>query len=139
MADYWDTIDGWIAWMKDQYDTGSVLLGTSRSETDEAFDEWFYGDPDWGFAMLCYAMYDLQSSMSAFLNIEDGWGDVHPFQEFVYQYCVTNMENILKAMLQAEFTELKQFVGIVDAYRATIWDQPFEAQYYADLVRMWRT
>jgi len=50
-----------------------------------------------------------------------------------------DMASILTAMLGADFTQLKQFIGIEDAYRATIFDQPFDAEYYAKLVRTWRT
>lgn len=50
-----------------------------------------------------------------------------------------DMQGIIDAMMDAEFAQLKHFIGIEDAYRAAIWDQPFEAEFYADLVRNWRT
>lgn len=48
------------------------------------------------------------------------------------------MADILNAMLQAEYDELTQFVGIEDAYRSAIWDQPFNAEFYAALARGFR-
>lgn len=45
------------------------------------------------------------------------------------------MADILTAMLRAEYEELQQFVGIEDAYRSAIWEQPFNAEYYAALAR----
>lgn len=48
------------------------------------------------------------------------------------------MANILTAMLLAKYDELTQFVGIEDAYRSAIWEQPFNAEFYAALARGFR-
>jgi hypothetical protein len=45
------------------------------------------------------------------------------------------MGDILTAMLTAKYDELTSFVGIEDAYRSAIWNQPFNAEYYAALAR----
>jgi hypothetical protein len=49
------------------------------------------------------------------------------------------MGDLLNTMLGAQFDELKQFVGIEDAYRSAIWDQPFNAQFYAALAAGFRS
>jgi len=48
------------------------------------------------------------------------------------------MAAILTAMVTATYDELTQFVGIEDAYRSAIWDQPFNAQFYAALANGFR-
>lgn len=45
------------------------------------------------------------------------------------------MDAILTAMLSAEYSELEQFVGIVDAYRVALWDGWFNTEFYAALAR----
>ena len=45
------------------------------------------------------------------------------------------MGNVLTAMLTAKYSELQKFVGIEDAYRSAIWDQPFNSEFYAALAR----
>lgn len=45
------------------------------------------------------------------------------------------MGDILTAMLLAKYDELTKFVGIEDAYRSAIWDQPFNSEFYAALAR----
>jgi hypothetical protein len=50
----------------------------------------------------------------------------------------TTMASILNAMLAASYDELQQFIGIEDAYRSAIWDQPFNAEFYAALARGFR-
>lgn len=49
-----------------------------------------------------------------------------------------DMATLLNTMLAAEFEELTKFIGIEDAYRAAIWDQPFNAQFYAALAQGFR-
>jgi len=45
------------------------------------------------------------------------------------------MDAIINAMLTADFDQLSKFVGIEDAYRSALWDQPFNAEFYAALAR----
>lgn len=45
------------------------------------------------------------------------------------------MDAILTAMLAAEYDEIQQFVGIVDAYRVALWDTWFNTEFYAALAR----
>lgn len=49
-----------------------------------------------------------------------------------------SMASILNAMLLATKDELTQFIGIVDAYRSAVWDQPFNAEFYAALAQGFR-
>lgn len=45
------------------------------------------------------------------------------------------MDAILTAMLGAEYTELQQFIGIVDSYRVALWNSWFNTEFYAALAR----
>lgn len=46
-----------------------------------------------------------------------------------------DMDILLNEMLAASDTQLTKFIGIVDAYRAAIWDAPFNAEFYGALAR----
>lgn len=46
-----------------------------------------------------------------------------------------DMASMLTAMLAATPNELKNFIGIVDAYRVALWNAPFNVEYYAALAR----
>lgn len=48
------------------------------------------------------------------------------------------IDDILNAMLAADYDQLSKFIGIEDAYRSAIWDQPFNAEFYAALARGFR-
>lgn len=45
------------------------------------------------------------------------------------------MDAILSAMITADFADFQTFVGIVDGYRAALWNEPFNVEYYAALAR----
>lgn len=45
------------------------------------------------------------------------------------------MDSILAAMVTAEPDEFQYFIGLVDAYRAALWEKPFNAEFYAALAR----
>jgi len=46
-----------------------------------------------------------------------------------------DMASILLAMRGAKFDELQDFTAIEDAFRASLWNAPFNADYYAAFVR----
>ncbi len=49
------------------------------------------------------------------------------------------MADILAEMLSASFEELRQFMGITQAYKVAVWDAPFNEEYYAALARGFKT
>ena len=45
------------------------------------------------------------------------------------------MEMLLSAMVTATPYELKYFIGLVDAYRQSVWNKPFNQEFFAALAR----
>lgn len=45
------------------------------------------------------------------------------------------MEAIINAMLTASSDEVMYFVGLVDAYRQSVWNKPFNEEFFAALAR----
>ena len=46
-----------------------------------------------------------------------------------------DMSSLINAMLLANPVEVEYFVGLVDAYRQSIWNRPFNKEFYAGLAR----
>ncbi len=46
-----------------------------------------------------------------------------------------DMDAILSAMVVADGGQLQYFIGIVDAYRQSIWNKPFNEEFFAALAR----
>ena len=45
------------------------------------------------------------------------------------------MSSLLNVMLSADADDITYFIGIVDAYRQSIWNKPFNEEFYAALAR----
>lgn len=45
------------------------------------------------------------------------------------------MGDVIDVMLSADFDELQFFIGIVDAYRMSLWNKPFNSELFAALAR----
>jgi len=45
------------------------------------------------------------------------------------------MDDIIQTMLVADPNQVEYFIGLVDAYRVSIWDRPFNQEFFAALSR----
>jgi len=57
-----------------------------------------------------------------------------PYYCFNYTGAVT-MDAIINAMMKAIAPQVQDFIGIEDAFRTSLWNKWFNAEYYAGLVR----
>lgn len=64
--------------------------------------------------------------------IDESW---HMMAMYFAGQGAVDMDGILNAMLLADYDQLQKFIGIEDAFRSAIWDQPFNAEFYAALAR----
>jgi len=46
-----------------------------------------------------------------------------------------DMDAILSAMITADLSQFQKFIGIEDAYRMSLWNKPFNIEFYAALAR----
>ena len=58
----------------------------------------------------------------------------NPFITEAPEFTLT-MEAILNTMLTADPYQVEYFVGLVDAYRQSIWNKPFNSEFFAALAR----
>ncbi len=71
-----------------------------------------------------------------------------PFNTYnaLYYYMVNctgadefDMDSLLSAMVTASPDQLQYFIGLVDAYRQSLWNKPFNKEYFAALARGFET
>jgi len=66
--------------------------------------------------------------VDTFQWIDTNWPEVgDPYQ--------LTMDGILSVMLSADPVQVDYFVGLVDAYKQSIWNKPFNKEFYAALAR----
>jgi len=82
------------------------------------------------------------------LAIENyGWGGRHPaianaldrdkacpFITGAEPYELT-MDDLIQTMLVADPNQVEYFIGLVDAYRQSVWNRPFNQEFFAALAR----
>ena len=101
----------------------------------DAWTHWGVGDDHEAIQDILYAISDVAVAASSF----GGWSP-YDWEGCIHYYldnCIgaVDMAAILAAMLEAEPDEVEYFVGLVDAYRQSIWNRPFNKQFYAALAR----
>lgn len=105
------------------------------------YDIFNYADAgNWQFALYgCgNACYNLYLAFQYLIDYDAPTYDQSYYYESWYwasQGGAITMDDILTTMLGANPNQVTNFVGLVDAYRQSIWNQPFNAEYYAALAR----
>lgn len=140
MGDSYDTL---IAQLQTDYDLANQAFSNTVFYRSTASTKWDTGD-DHG------AIGDILTCLSEVINYQAGimsfgywgWPDygyslidaLHRSRACPFDGGVT-MDAILSAMITADFDELQKFTGLVDAYRVALWNEPFNADFYAALAR----
>ncbi|GAI56337.1 unnamed protein product [marine sediment metagenome] len=76
-----------------------------------------------------YRNYYLRDWLVACNNYIDAFAPADPF----------TMDALINTMLEATPEQVTYFVGLVDAYRQSIWTQPFNHEFFAALARGFET
>ena len=63
----------------------------------------------------------------------------HFLKYHTVETATVDMDGILSAMLTAKLEQIEYFIGLVDAYRVSLWNRPFNAEFYAALARGFMT
>lgn len=144
-----------MAWTYDQlidqltadYNSADAYLSNARNENLDAMTDWIMANDHaaighliggatqlgnaiemmlseglYGWNGLSHSLTDALDRDKACPFVADGAGEV-------------SMDDVLSAMITADYDQLQKFIGLVDAYRVAIWGQPFNAEFYAALAR----
>jgi len=140
--------DALISELEDKYGLAETQTYQARGAATAALNHWYASEDHDAISHLIAAVEKNNQAIEYVLSQGFyGWsGDTHallnalnrdkacPFITEAPPSEVT-MDNILSAMITAAFDELQTFVGLVDAYRVALWNEPFNAEYYAALAR----
>jgi len=132
--DSWQTAQGWIA---------SLAANYSQAAAD-----WNAGDDHAALEDVIQGMWDANQALVNILKKGYyGWdGSTYALLSaldrdhacpFITEADIPsfNMDAILSVMLSATPEQVEYFVGLVDAYRQSIWNRPFNQDFYAALAR----
>lgn len=140
--------DSLIAELTTHYNLAETETYWARKEVGYAQSHWYGGDDhaclddlidavlrnnqaiEW---ILCQGFFGWNGSSHALTDALDR-ELACPFITEAPETEVT-MAAILSAMITANADDLKMFIGLVDAYRTSLWNKPFNVDFYAALAR----
>lgn len=88
---------------------------------------------------LLFCVIDLKAAITRLTYKYAPWHPDLPIPHFL-EYHTTesaafDMESIINAMLTADPDQTLYFVGLVDAYRQSVWTRPYNKEFFAALAR----
>lgn len=133
----WDTRQSCFDNMVDGYTVFAERLIAFDDHKDDAYIHYILAQDHEAIFDIIEALQDCIWSFNWMSNYNSDysppWVVPYYFQE--YAGGVVDMDAILNAMLVAEPDEVMKFIGIVDAFKQSIWNQPFNQEMYAALAR----
>ena len=139
------TFSTWVGLWYDQFKAAATDIGGSTQDLVNAQQHWDLAQDHDCLQDLLFWAWHVDNSLQKFFETY-----TYPFPRYrmfklytmmwEYDYeempgAEVTMSAIINAMLTADFDELKSFVGIADAYRVSLWNKPFEVEFYAALAR----
>jgi len=123
------------------YDDIRQWLGWSDNAGQNAWDAAESADWENAIKYCVTAIYQVRAGITVFFDLySDDYQQSH-FMESVWWGNKdvaggdVTMSAILSAMISADEEEYQYFIGIVDAYRVALWNNPFNAEFYAAIAR----
>lgn len=139
--------------------TWSELMAQMNTNHLLAREDWFDAEYDIDKAWVKYGVPDDHIAIMYLCRAADHLLDMHLHTNFWYVYGLNgfdamdealfkltdariegitvdiDMQDIINAMLVANPDQVKFFIGIVDAYKQSVWNQPFDKELFAALGR----
>ncbi|GAI62812.1 unnamed protein product [marine sediment metagenome] len=145
MSHKYDNFDDAYYYLAERYEYAKENNDWANTNQRDAYDG--ASDPvdKLHFGYLCGAVYNLYVCLNELADFAEATYDQSHLYESIYWGAKGNgangvtMSAILSAMIAADFDDFQAFVGIVDGYRAALWNKPFNAEYYAALARGFMT
>jgi len=111
----------------------------------KAWGKWTAGDDHLCLYYTLFAVDDLKNTIHdlsvRFIWGENGFSMMIPTAFRALQALIggagadLTMDGLLSTMLTADPAQVEYFVGLVDAYRQSIWNRPFNQEFFAALSR----
>jgi len=132
------TCAGALSAIQQMCTSGSFYSLKAYGHTADAYQHWSVGQDHAAIEDLCLVSYDLCNSTGYLAYNYEPWayeGALHWYLTHCIAAPVFDMDAILSVMLSADPIQVEYFVGLVDAYRQSIWNRPFNQDFYAALAR----
>ena len=128
-----------LTYLKQFYTAALSYSNTALTQQINAWHHWEDNEDHLAIQDLCYSLSNLIASVQMiigkFTPFYPEYGVIHFLEHHTVENGVVDMDAILTAMMDAKVGQYTHFIGMVDAYRTNLWNEPFLIEYYAELVR----
>jgi len=139
----WPDLPGILTTLSGNWDDAVTYQVQVQAEISAAIVAWFIGNETQAIFEIITAVDYLNQSVREILSADAGESPTTMLmaclEKMRTEYSAGNgevtMDAVLTAMITADFDELRKFIGLVDAYRVALWNEPFNAEFYAALAR----
>ena len=125
-----------VYWCARFMQSGREMINTY---SQSAFDFFMAGDYPNAIEALIYCTYGTMNALSRYMGQGD-WDDGGPIWYYL-KNCIeggeaeVTMQTLINTMLTANPDQVQYFVGLVDAYRQSVWNRPFNKPFFTALAK----
>ncbi|GAI72283.1 unnamed protein product [marine sediment metagenome] len=141
MAHKYDNFDDAYKGLEGKWDTARSHWDNILTYKKKAFTAWSANEDHIAIGHLITAITETWFTFNVYPGFQFSDPDQSPIVESIYwaNKDVPTAEVTMRAILDEMFTasdyELMQFIALVDAYRQSLWNKPFDANYWAAVAR----
>lgn len=120
----------WTAWRGQNY---------ALEHLEQSFIFWDAAQYNEAIYSNIQALSDLRYAVFRLVDLDYPLPALYSMPYFLEHYTGNgngiDMAAIINAMLEADPLQVRAFVGLMDAYRQSVWNKPFNKEYYAALAK----
>ena len=131
--DVLDDLDYW-------YNFAEIYKHLASTHRSDAWNWFGVGNDHKALEEIIKCCQDLITTFTALIGDDMGYAPYAVLPYFCRFHTIESagevtMRAILDEMFSASNEELLQFIALVDAYRQSLWNKPFDAEYWAAVAR----
>lgn len=139
----WPDLPESIELLESNYVLANTRRADAQAQIDWAWVDWNAGDDHAALVNVLQGMQKHNDALEAIINYALPLTPKNLLPTILYQmrteygaaaYELT-MTKLINCMFTASFEELRSFVGLVDAYRQSLWNKPFDVELWAAIAR----
>jgi len=128
----------------DSYELADADNETGKYYNDTAMNDWLSFDTRACLFHIMDAIDGVQAAVTQVISRYSTTGSEYRLYRCLklsWEYTIKDppegltMDSLLSVMVAATDSELMNFIGLVDAYRQSLWNKEFNAEYFAALAR----
>jgi len=148
MAHAYTSFNQAFYWFKREWDTFTAYILAAETASYASATAFVGGDDHLALSHLINSTQGIIYAVKDIIDYDSGDPDQSYFFESIYwasrsgldaDPVEVTMDDLINTMLTADPAQVEYFIGLVDAYRQSLWTRPFNQEFFAALGRGFAT